>query len=298
MNQPTTLKCRLWLGDCLDLITEITDASVDLIACDLPYDILKSKWDKLIPMDRLWAEYRRILKPNGTIVLTAAGLFTARLMLAGGDLFKYPVVWEKNRPTCPQHAAGRPMTAHEDVLIFSKGGIGSRAKNPMTYNPQGLVKRDKAFRRKASKISAIYNNGIEGAVSVEYESEWTNYPRSVLRFSTDQKVDGPAPETQKPVALMDWIIRTYSNPGDVILDNCLGSGTTGVAALAAGRNFIGIEKNSEFYETASRRIRDGAPEGVIFIDQTLAQPTGWNAVDEARWEAKRAAYWAAMGEAA
>jgi len=315
------LTARLWLGDCLEAMRSIPDESVDLVACDLPYAALKSKWDVAVPMAELWAEYRRILKPSGTIVLTAAGIFTSRLTIAGGDLYRYPLVWEKNRPTCPQHAAGRPMSAHEDVLVFSKGRVGHRAKKRMTYNPQGLVERDKPLVRKASNISAIYNNGVAGKRSRDVVSKHTNYPRSVLRFSMDQKVKGMAPETQKPVALMDWIIRTYSNEGDVVLDNTMGSGTTGVAALGAGRHFIGIEKNSAFYDAAVNRIREAAPKSVVFstdVSPADARPVFfkeatariveaapdlasvndqerfWDDAEQARWDAARAAYREAM----
>jgi site-specific DNA-cytosine methylase len=284
------LTARLWLGDCLELMPSIPDGSVDLIACDLPYGVTKSGWDKTLPIDRLWAEYCRVLTPTGTVVMTSMGILTAKLMLSAEDLFKYTLVWEKSRATCVVQAKYRPMSAHEDVLVFSKGKVGTRAKHPMTYNPQGLVELDKPLKRKQVGISALYDSYADPEHLNEWTQTHTNYPRSVQRFNS---VARPVHNTQKPVALMDWIIRTYSNPGDVVLDNCLGSGTTGVAALAAGRNFIGIEKKPEFYETAVKRVMDAAPEGVTF-DTDMPLPKS-DLVDEII-ERKRAAYWASQRE--
>lgn len=319
------LTARLWLGNCLELMRGLPDESVDLIACDLPYAATREFWDKVLPMDQLWAEYRRILKPKGNIVLTAAGMFTAKLMTAGEDLFKYPLVWEKSGVTQFPHKDYRVLTKHEDVLVFAKGGMGNNAKINPTYNPQGLVelatpkKSRNGNNRDKSMLKMRGRRADEGYVQTH-----TNYPTSVLRFPTTKKVEGEAPQTQKPVALMDWIIRTYSNEGDVVLDNCLGSGTTGVAALAAGRHFIGIELNAPFYETASKRIRDAAPEAVVFItDMPVAKPEptffeevttrieaaapeliasndvtpNWTPEERARWDAKRTALHAARAAA-
>lgn len=260
------LTARLWLGDSLKRMKSIPDASVDLIAADLPYQITKAHWDRLLPMEELWAEYRRILKPTGNIVLTAAGMFTAQLMTAAPDLYKYSVIWEKTRATNFFHCASRALTKHEDVLIFSKGGIGNHASTPTTYNPQGLVELAEPFTSRNSNTGGgLWKARGLKADTGRYQTH-TNWPTSVVRFASVGKVKGDAPETQKPVALMDWIIRTYSNPGDVVLDNCLGSGTTGVAALAAGRSFIGIEKEANFYETAVSRIRASAPEATFLDD--------------------------------
>lgn len=289
------LTARLWLGSCLDLMASIPDGSVDLIAVDLPYGVTREFWDKVLPMDQLWAEYRRILKPTGNIVLTAAGMFSAKLMMAAPDLYKYSVIWEKPGVTQFAHCAYRVMTKHEDVLVFAKGGMGNKAKLKPTYNPQGLVELAKPKKsrngnnRDKSMLKMRGRRADEGYVQTH-----TNYPTSVQRFPSTPKVQGEAPQTQKPVALMDWIIRTYSNPGDVVLDNCLGSGTTGVAALAAGRSFIGIEKMPHFYEAAVERIQSAAPEGVTFdTDMPLPKP---DLVDEII-AAKRAAYWASQKSA-
>jgi len=320
------LTARLWLGDCLEAMRRLPDESVDLIACDLPYAVTKEFWDKIVPMDELWAEYRRVLKPTGNIVLTSAGMFTAKLMMAAPDLYKYSNIWLKTRGTNFFHKDYRPLAKHEDVLVFMKGGMGVHAKTHATYNPQGLVKLDKPFvSRNGNKPSnSMFKARGLKAEQGRYQTH-TNWPTTILKFGSATLVEGDAPQTQKPVALMDWIVRTYSNPGDVVLDNTMGSGTTGVAALAAGRSFIGIELNPAFYETASSRIREAAPEGVVFstdVPPADARPVFfkeatariveaapdlasandqerfWDDAEQARWDAARAAYREATGVAA
>lgn len=247
---------RLILGETLARIGEIADQSVDLIAADLPYGCTRAPWDEIIPMAALWAEYRRVLKPTGTIVLTSAGLFSAKLMMAASDLYKHSLVWEKTRATRFVHAKSQVLMEHEDVLIFSKGGIGNRAASPMTYNPQGLIElAEPRVSRNGGEGSVLYQTHPYRSDS-ERRQTHTNYPRSVLRFPSVTK---PVHPTQKPVDLFDWIIRTYSNPGDVVLDNTMGSGTTGCAAVAAGRQFIGIERDPEFFQIAEQRIEAVKP---------------------------------------
>ncbi|WP_292063652.1 DNA-methyltransferase [Brevundimonas sp. UBA7664] len=242
---------RLLLGETLARMADIADQSIDLIGADLPYGCTRALWDEIIPMEALWAEYRRILKPTGTIVLTSAGLFSAKLMMAAPDLYKYSLVWEKTRATRFIHAKSQVLMEHEDVLVFSKGGIGNRASSPMTYNPQGLVElAEPRVSRNGGVGSALYQTHPYRSDSQRRQTH-TNYPRSVLRFPSVFK---PVHPTQKPVELFDWIVRTYSNPGDVVLDNTMGSGTTGCAAVAAGRKFIGIERDPKFFQIAKQRI--------------------------------------------
>ena len=244
---------RLMLGETLAHMTEVADQSVDLIAADLPYGCTRAHWDEIIPMEALWAEYRRVLKPTGTIVLTSAGMFSAKLMLAAPDLYKYSLVWEKTRATRFVHAKSQVLMEHEDVLVFSNGGIGNRASKPMTYNPQGLVElAEPRISRNEGVGSSLYKTKPYRAAS-ERRQTHTNFPRSVLRFPSAFNTVHP---TQKPVELFDWIVRTYSNPGDVVLDNTMGSGTTGCAAVAAGRKFIGIERDPAFFEVAKQRVEE------------------------------------------
>ena len=247
---------RLMLGESLARMADIANQSVDLIATDLPYGCTRAPWDEIIPMAALWDEYRRILKPTGTVVTTSAGMFSAKLMIAAPDLYKYSLVWEKTRATRFVHAKSQVLMEHEDVLVFSKGGIGNRASSPMTYNPQGLIElAEPRMSRNGGIGSNLYKTHPYRCAS-ERRQTHTNYPRSVLRFPSVQKGVHP---TQKPVELFDWIVRTYSNPGDVVLDNTMGSGTTGCAAVAAGRKFIGIERDPEFFEIAKQRIEAVQP---------------------------------------
>jgi len=242
---------RLLLGETLARMAEIADQSVDLIGADLPYGCTRAQWDEIIPMEALWAEYRRILKPTGTIVLTSAGLLSAKLMMSAPDLYKYSLVWEKTRATRFVHAKSQVLMEHEDVLVFSKGGIGNRASSPMTYNPQGLVELAEPRVSRNGGVGSALDQTHPYRSDSERRQTHTNYARSVLRF---QSVFKPVHPTQKPVELFDWIVRTYSNPGDVVLDNTMGSGTTGCAAVAAGRRFIGIERDPEFFQIAKNRI--------------------------------------------
>lgn len=221
-------------GDCLEVMRSMPEGSIDMILCDLPYGITRNKWDSVIPLDDLWMEYGRIC--SGPIVLTASQPFTSALVMSNAKWFRHNWVWKKTAATGHLNAKRMPMKQHEDVLVFSR--------DSPTYNPQGLVPYNKVTRRG--------NNGTNFDDSgKENFQEWTNYPRSVLEFSNDAKSVHP---TQKPVALMEYLIKTYTNGGDVVLDNCMGSGTTGVACINTGRRFIGIEKDDVYFEIAKNRI--------------------------------------------
>lgn len=225
---------QLLRGDCLDLMQTIPDQSVDLVLCDLPYGTTQNKWDSVIPFDALWREYKRVCR--GAIVLTASQPFTTMLIASNLKDFRYAWVWEKSSVTGHLNAHHMPMKKHEDIAVFCAG------KPP--YNPQGLQPYQKIKRRG--------NNGSNfGKSGTENYQEHTNYPRSILRFDNDTKTVHP---TQKPVALMEYMVRTYTNEGDVVLDNCMGSGTTGVAARQSGRRFIGIERDEKYFDICVERI--------------------------------------------
>lgn len=230
MNAPVLLQ-----GDCLELMRGLPDASVDLILCDLPYGTTRNKWDSVIPFDRLWSEYERICR--GAIVLTAAQPFSAALVMSRPAMFRHQWVWEKSSVTGHLNAHRMPMRKHEDVLVFAKGAA--------PYNPQGLIPYQKMKRRG-------HNGSNFGKSGAENFQEFTNYPRSIIQFNNDPK---PVHPTQKPVALMEYLIRTYSNEGDTVLDNCMGSGTTGVACMNTARRFIGMEMDAGYFEIASARIQ-------------------------------------------
>lgn len=246
----------LHLGDCLDLMKTIPDHSIDLVLCDLPYGTTACKWDVVIPLDPLWQEYERVMKPTSVAVLTANQPFTSALVMSRPNLFKYSWVWVKNRPTGAQHAKNRPMGKHEDVLVFSKapmGHVSQLGERRMQYNPQGVVDGPvKTIKAKG------FHSRIVGArpnqVGREYVSQ-TGFPHTVLEFDKDEDHIHP---TQKPVALMEYLIRTYTNEGDTVLDNTMGSGTTGVACMNTGRKFIGIERDEKYFSIAQYRIEAAA----------------------------------------
>ena len=261
----------LMRGDCLDLMKNIPDNSIDLICCDLPYGTTdvhggkKSKnrfleWDNIIPLDKLWVEYKRILKDKGVVCLNADQPFTSKLIMSNLDWFRYEWLWKKNITTGFLLANYRPMKQTEDIIIFSPAGASaSSAKggNCMTYNPQGLVEKivnKKNNKKRLGKF--LLNEEFMGKNNVllgekEYTQKATNYPKEIIEFDMDRQ---PIHPTQKPVALIEYLVKTYSNEGDVILDNCMGSGTTGVACVRTNRNFIGIEMDDNYFELAKERI--------------------------------------------
>jgi DNA modification methylase len=234
----------LLLGDCLERMGEIPDGSVDMVLCDLPYGTTACKWDAVIPFEPLWDHYRRVTKPNAAIVLTASQPFTSALVMSNPNAFRYEWIWRKQKPTGFLDARRKPLKSHESILVF----CGSRAP----YYPQGL--RSVSIRSGRANKAA---RGVYGAVMAsDYIQEQGNFPRSVIDFSTDTSSQHP---TGKPVALMEYLIRTYTNEGDTVLDNTMGSGTTGVACVNTGRKFIGIERDPTYFEIAKQRISGAAP---------------------------------------
>jgi len=234
---------QLMQGDCLKLMRDLPGASVDMILCDLPYGTTQNKWDSVIPLGELWQQYRRLSR--GAIVLTAAQPFTSALVMTAPDLFRYEWIWEKTNAVGFLNAKKQPLRAHESVLVFSSG--------PAPYLPQKTA----GHVRKTTKRGLV-STGSYGAASelIEYDST-ERYPRSVQIFPSD-KQRGATHPTQKPVALMEYLIRTYTNPGDLVLDNCMGSGTTGVACVNTGRRFIGMEMDQGYFEIAKNRIEGAA----------------------------------------
>lgn len=230
-------------GDCLEMMKYLADGSVDMVLCDLPYGTTQNKWDAVIPFDQLWAEYRRIGKPNCAFVLTAAQPFTSALVMSNPKEFKYQWVWDKVQPTGHLNAKKQPMRRHEDVVVFY-------AAQP-TYNPQ--LTEGKAIKRTAGVAPQSTNYGH--FESVGGDSGTTRQPTSIIQVSSGRSPNARTVHpTQKPVALMEYLIRTYTNPGDTVLDNTMGSGTTGVACANTGREFIGIERDPEYFRIASERI--------------------------------------------
>lgn len=220
-------------GDCIRVMQHFPDNCIDMVLCDLPYGTTQNKWDSIIPLDKLWHEYNRVVKDNGAIVLTSHGMFTAILIMSQPKLFKYKWVWEKSKATNFLNAKKQPLRKHEDVCVFYK-------RQPV-YHPQMTIGEpyDKGFRK--DQLSGSYGD----FQSVHVKSDGQRYPTDVVYFKTAESEGEVFHATQKPVELGRYFIRTYSNPGDVILDNTSGSGSFLVAALLEGRNFVGIEKNAD-----------------------------------------------------
>lgn len=233
---------ELWQGDCLKLMDNIPDKSVDMILTDLPYGTTQCKWDTVIPFVQLWKQYNRVIKDNGAIVLFGTEPFSSHLRLSNLKKYKYDWIWDKVKGTGFLNAKKQPMRNHELISVFYK--------KQCTYNPQktlGHVKK-KSYKRKELQTD-VYG---EMKNDCTYEST-ERYPRSIQVFSTDTQNSSLHP-TQKPVALCEYMIKTYTNSGDTVLDSCMGSGTTGVAAKNLGRKFIGIELDEKYFEIAKNRI--------------------------------------------
>ena len=223
-------------GDCLEVMPQIPSGSIDMILCDLPYGTTACKWDTIIPFEPLWKQYERIIKDNGAIVLFASQPFTTALINSNIKLFRYSWVWEKEQGVNFLMAKKQPLKVHEDICVFSK--------KQTVYNPQ--MTEGKPY------ISGKGDSGeVTGRVKkVQTKNNGTRYPRSVIRFKGETGLH----PTQKPVELCEYLIKTYTNEGDTVLDNCIGSGTTVIACMNTNRNFIGIEKEKKYFDIAKERI--------------------------------------------
>ena len=246
---------ELFNGDCLELMKDIKDNSIDLILSDLPYGTTSCKWDKTINLDLIWEHYNRILKDTGNIVLFSSQPFTTYLINSNPKMFRYEIIWVKSRPTGFSNSNYRPMKKHENILIFTKASTSSRGVIHATYNPQGLIECE----RKVKRTSRGYLGECENT-KYEYTSKFKNYPLSVIEFASESKTVHP---TQKPVALLEYLIKTYSNENEIVLDNCMGSGSTGIACAKTNRKFIGIELDDKYFEIGKNRIEKIERDGIL-----------------------------------
>ena len=244
---------KLYKGDCLELMKNIRDKSIDCIICDLPYGVTsKNKWDTIIPYEPLWKEYKRIIKDNGPIILFGQDKFTAKTMLSNEKMHRYNLIWNKVLTSGFLNAGRMPLREHEDIMIFYK-------KLP-TYNPQ--FTEGKPLHGMGEKFKKVKNNNNNyndfnscNNPSANREGDTKKYPKSILTFPRPASSKMLHP-TEKPVELLEYLIKTYSNENDVILDNCMGSGSTGVAALNANRRFIGIELDEKYFNIAKNRLEN------------------------------------------
>lgn len=238
---------KIYNEDCLDGMKRISDKSVDMILCDLPYgQTARNKWDVIIPHNLLWEQYERIIKDNGAIVLFGSGMFTADLMQSNKKLWRYNLVWEKTTPTGHLNAKKMPLRIHEDVCVFYK-------KLP-TYNPQKTTGHKRKVSKAEHKKNCIMTTNYREHGLTTYDST-ERYPVSVLKFATDKQKEALHP-TQKPVKLLEWLINTYTNESEIILDNCIGSGSTIIATINTNRKYIGFEIESEYFNIAKNRVNN------------------------------------------
>jgi site-specific DNA-methyltransferase (adenine-specific) len=232
-------KNKIYLGDCLELMPKhIEDKSIDMILCDLPYGSTQNKWDSVIDLDKLWTEYKRVIKDNGAIVLFSAQPFTSTLISSNYKDYKYSWYWLKNRATGVLNAKKQPLRNIEEICVF----------NVKKYNPQGLIEVNQPSRNSKKD----YDNYGKGT-SKQYIQKHTNYPKQLIEFDSVQRTIHP---TQKPLSLIEYMIKTYTNEGDLILDNTCGSGTTGRGAKNLGRDYIMMEQDETYYEIACKRLEN------------------------------------------
>ncbi len=245
---------KLLLGDCLDLLPTIADDSINLLLVDLPYGTTACKWDSIIPLDKLWEQYNRVCKEDAAMVFTAAQPFTTVLAASNIKNLKYEWIWEKPQGTNPMNAKVMPLKSHENILVFYR--------KKSTYNPQMWYSTPySGFKSDTAKIGEVYGK----AQSKHRDNpDGSRYPKTVLKFKQEKGLH----PTQKPVALMEYLIETYSNPGDTVLDNTMGSGTTGVACVRTDRNFVGMESDVEYYNLAQERINNTVPVEEVAQEST------------------------------
>ena len=238
---------NLMQGDCLERMKEIPDGSIDMILTDPPYGTTACKWDSIIPLEPMWEQLKRIIKPNGAIVMTASQPFTTTLISSNMKMFKYCWVWDKSKATGHLNSKKRPLVKHEDLVVF--------ANSQTKYNAQGLIKKENPTISKGNRgLKGLGSSGdVYGLACKDSIQTHSNYPKSIIKFNVDMK---PLHPTQKPVALMEYLVRTYTDESETVLDFTMGSGTTGVAAKNLNRNFIGIELDEGYFNIAKERINN------------------------------------------
>lgn len=255
MNKYCYKKNKLIFGDCLEKMKSIPNNSIDFICADLPYGSTANKWDINIPNELLWEQYKRIIKKDGAIALFGTGLFSYKLALSNEKMYKYEIIWHKSKSGSSFTAKYRPVSKHENILIFGDGKV--------KYNPQ-LVKGEPYYRKRNANKGDKPNNHNLGVVSEsETKNDGFRYPSTVQFFQQKWRRQDQLHSTQKPVELIRWLIRSFSNEGDMILDNTAGSGTLGVAAIEENRNFILIENNTDIFNVMKNRIEN------IYIENDL-----------------------------
>lgn len=257
---------NLFCGDCIEIMQQIPEHSIDAVICDLPYGLTKAHWDKPIPFEPLWGGYERVCKEKAPIILFSEQPFTTDLINSARKLFRYEIIWEKTQKTGFYNANRMPLKGHENILVFYK-------KLP-TYNPQKyhVDRKDIGRRRKKQADRCVLYGHV---AAQDYVENGTRYPHDVIHFSNwngalfGNNSNATKHPTQKPVPVIEWLIRSYTNQGDTVLDNCMGSGSTGVAAINTGRNFVGIELDKSYYQIAEKRIQEANEKTQVTVFDLL-----------------------------
>ena len=233
---------KIYNENCLEGMKKIDDKSIDMILCDLPYGTTKCRWDTIIPFDKLWKQYERVIKDNGAIVLFGSQPFTSNLIMSNPKLFKYEWVWDKVKPSGHLNAKIMPMKQHENILVFSKGKI--------RYNPIMTEQKERISKNYLKNKTDLFGNEKEVEKKIDKK-----YPKSIIKFSNANQKNKLHP-TQKPVELLEYLIKTYTNESETVLDNCIGSGSTAIACINTNRNYIGFELDSTYFDLANKRIEE------------------------------------------
>ena len=245
LHKTDVSRSTLFWADCFDVFPLIADKSIDAIICDLPYGTTACKWDSVLPFEKLWKQYERIIKPNGAIVLFGSQPFTSSLVMSNPKLFKYEWIWKKSRPANFMNAKFQAMKIHENIIVFGFGKI--------KYNPiKEIGSKNHATKPRNSFKESIYNTRQPTRPPNTNELK---YPKSIIEVKSSNNIKNEHP-TQKPLELLEYLVKTYTNEGDMVLDNTMGSGTTGLACLKTNRQFIGIEKEKQYYDVAVRRLSE------------------------------------------
>lgn len=254
------MKKSLYNNDCFMALERLPPNTVSLVLCDLPYSLTANKWDEMIPLAPLWRAMRRVAKPDAVYAMFGTEPFTSALITSNRDGYRYSWIWEKESPTGFLNCAYAPLKLTEDICVFSPATVGSLSKNPIRYFPQGTVAVNEVKRNNPkSKLRKNWGYGGHNKINTDapYLHQFTGYPTNILKFPRDRPQLHPA---QKPIALLEYLIRTYTRIGEVVLDPTMGSGSTGVACARTGRSFIGIERDAKYYDIAKSRIENAELE--------------------------------------
>jgi len=245
-------------GDCLELMKNIPNESIDLILCDLPYQETGNKWDKFVDLNLLFEQYRRIIKDTGCIALHGTFKFGCQLFQIAPDLYKYDWVWEKDNGTNAPNVNLQPFRVHEFVFIFGKGRVTNGKRTPMKYIPQKTA--GKPYKQKSGRISENWKGGLKNVITDNKDG--LRHPKTIQKFNRDKSSLHP---TQKPVSMLEFLIKTYTNEGDIVLDNCMGSGSTCVAAINTNRHYIGFELDEGYFKIAENRIEEAKQKQLALL---------------------------------